>query len=182
MPKFALSARRKEDDDMGVEDHRSRAPKSVSFAVITVSDTRTDSDDLSGISIIELMERAGHKLIRKAIVKDEVAEIQRVLRELIEDSHIQVAIINGGTGVAKRDVTLEAIAHFEERPLPGFGEIFRALSYNEIGSAAMMSRATAFVSEGKIVFCVPGSEKAARLATEKLIVPEVGHLVWEANR
>jgi len=167
---------------MGVEDHRSKAPKSVSFAVITVSDTRTDADDLSGNSIIQLMEHAGHKSIRKAIVRDEVEAIQRVLRELLEDPRIQVVIINGGTGVARRDVTLEAVEHFEEKLLPGFGEIFRALSYDEIGSAAMMSRAAAFISEGKIVFCVPGSEKAARLATEKLIVPEAGHLVWEANR
>jgi len=167
---------------MGVEDHRSRAPKSVSFAVITVSDTRTDKDDASGSSITQLMERAGHKSIRKAIVKDDIAEIQRVLRESIEDPRIQTVIISGGTGVARRDVTLEAIAHFEEKPLPGFGELFRALSFHEIGGAAMMSRATAFVSEGKIVFCIPGSEKAVRLATEKLIVPEIGHLVWEANR
>ena len=177
-----MYARRKEDDDMGVEDHRSKAPKSIAFAVITVSDTRTDADDSSGDSIIQLMEREGHKSIRKAMVRDDVPEIQGALRELIEDARVQVVIINGGTGVARRDVTLEAIAHFEEKPLPGFGELFRALSFAEIGSAAMMSRATAFVSEGKVVFCVPGSEKAARLATEKLIVPEIGHLVWEANR
>jgi len=167
---------------MGVEDHRSRAPKTVCFAIITVSDTRTEDDDLSGKTIIQLMEHAGHMFGRKAIVKDDITEIQRVLRESIEDSRIQVVVINGGTGVARRDVTLEAVAHFEEKPLPGFGELFRALSFQEIGSAAMMSRATAFVSEGKVVFCIPGSEKAVRLATERLILPELGHLVWEANR
>ena len=167
---------------MGVDDHRSKAPKSVSFAVITVSDTRTEADDLSGKAITQLMERAGHNPVRKAIVRDDIPEIQRVLRESIEDSRIQAIIINGGTGVAKRDVTLEAVSHFEEKPLPGFGELFRTLSFQEIGSAAMMSRAAAFVSEGKIVFCLPGSEKAVRLATERLIAPELGHLVWEANR
>ena len=167
---------------MGVDDHRRKAPKSVSFAVITVSDTRTEADDLSGKAITQLMERAGHKPVRKAIVRDDIPEIQRALRESIEDSRVQAIIINGGTGVAKRDVTLEAVSHFEEKPLPGFGELFRTLSYQEIGSAAMMSRATAFVSEGKIVFCLPGSEKAVRLATERLIAPELGHLVWEANR
>ena len=167
---------------MGVDDHRSKAPKSVSFAVITVSDTRTEADDISGKAITQLMERAGHKPVRKAIVRDDIPEIQRALRESIEDSRIQAIIINGGTGVAKRDVTLEAVSHFEEKPLSGFGELFRTLSFQEIGSAAMMSRATAFVSEGKIVFCLPGSEKAVRLATERLIAPELGHLVWEANR
>jgi len=167
---------------MGVDDHRRKAPKSVSFAVITVSDTRTEADDLSGKAITQLMERAGHKPVRKAIVRDDIPEIQRALRESIEDSRVQAIIINGGTGVAKRDVTLEAVSHFEEKPLPGFGELFRTLSYQEIGSAAMMSRAAAFVSEGKIVFCLPGSEKAVRLATERLIAPELGHLVWEANR
>ena len=99
---------------MGVDDHRSKAPKSVSFAVITVSDTRTEADDLSGKAIAQLMERAGHKPVRKAIVRDDIPEIQRALRESIEDSRIQAIIINGGTGVAKRDVTLEAVSHFEE--------------------------------------------------------------------
>ena len=104
------------------------------------------------------------------------------MRDFIEDSSVQAIIVNGGTGVAKADVTLEAVAHFEEKQLPGFGELFRTLSHQEIGSAAMMSRASAFVSEGKPVFCIPGSEKAVRLAVTKLIEPELGHLVWEANR
>jgi molybdenum cofactor biosynthesis protein B len=180
--KFELSAKRREDDEMSVEDHRSKAPKSVSFAVMTVSDTRTEKDDISGKAIVQLMERAGHRYVRKSIVKDDIPEIQKALRESIEDPRTQAVVINGGTGVAPRDVTLEAVSHFEEKPLPGFGELFRALSFQEIGSAAMMSRATAFVSEGKVVFCLPGSEKAVRLATEKLIAPEIGHLVWEANR
>jgi len=167
---------------MGVDEHRSKAPKSVSFSVITVSDTRTEEDDLSGKAIVELLERSGHRQVRKVIVRDDLTEIQRALRESIEDSRTQAIIINGGTGVARRDVTLDAVSHFEEKNLPGFGELFRSLSYEEIGSAAMMSRATAFVSEGKIVFCLPGSEKAVRLAVDKLIAPELGHLVWEANR
>ena len=166
---------------MGVEDHRSKAPKSVSFAVMTVSDTRTEKDDLSGKAIIQLMERAGHKYVRRSIVKDDISEIQKALRESIEDPRIQTVVINGGTGVAQRDVTLEAVSHFEEKPLPGFGELFRALSFQEIGSAAMMSRATAFVSEGIVVFCLPGSEKAVKLATDRPIASEIGHLVLDAN-
>ena len=167
---------------MSVEDHKSKAPKSVNLAIITVSDTRTEADDSSGMAIADIMARAGHIIVRRAIVKDEVEEIQKALRELIEDTGIQAVVINGGTGIARRDVTLEAITPFQEKSIPGFGELFRTLSFNQVGSAAMMSRASAFVTEGKIVFCLPGSEKAVRLAVEKLIAPELGHMVWEAQR
>ena len=167
---------------MGVEGHENKAPKSVVFAVLTVSTTRIESDDHSGGVIIDLLSSAGHRLARKVIVKDNIEEIQRALREFIEDDSVQAVVVNGGTGVAKADVTLEAVAHFEEKQLPGFGELFRALSYQEIGSTAIMSQASAFVSEGKPVFCIPGSEKEVRLAVAKLIAPELGHLVWQANR
>ncbi|HEX7392670.1 MAG TPA: MogA/MoaB family molybdenum cofactor biosynthesis protein [Thermoplasmata archaeon] len=167
---------------MGVEDHRSKAPKSVRVAIITVSDTRTEADDSSGNAIVELLKGSGHQVLRRIIVKDDVQEIQKSIRELIEDEQVQAVITNGGTGVAKRDVTLEAIGPFQEKAVPGFGELFRALSYEEIGSAAFMSRAAAFITEGKVVFCLPGSEKAVRLAVSKLIAPEIGHVVWEAQR
>lgn len=167
---------------MGVEEHRSKAPKSVRVAIITVSDTRTEADDTSGRAISELLKDAGHQILRRIIVKDDLQQIQKALREFIEDEQVQAVVMNGGTGVARRDVTLEALATFQEKPLPGFGELFRALSYQEIGSAAFMSRATAFVTEGKVVFCLPGSEKAVRMAVSKLIAPELGHVVWEAQR
>ncbi|MCU0860201.1 MAG: molybdopterin-binding protein [Thermoplasmata archaeon] len=167
---------------MGVDEHRGKAPKSVEFAVLTVSDTRTEADDLSGKAIVELMSASGHRCVRKAIVRDEASEIQRSLREFIESPSVKAVIVNGGTGIARRDVTLEALEEYQEKSLPGFGELFRALSYEEIGSAAMMSRAAAFVSEGKPVFCLPGSRNAVELAVGKLIAPEIGHLVWEANR
>jgi len=167
---------------VGVDEHRGKAPKTVKFAVITVSDTRTEKEDLSGNAIIELMSRAGHQSLRRLIVRNDVQEIQKALRELVEDSEVQAVIMNGGTGVSKRDVSLEAVSHFIEKEIPGFGEIFRILSYQEIGSAAMMSRAAGFVTEGKVVFCLPGSEKAVRLATSKLIGPELGHIVWELRR
>jgi len=167
---------------MGVEDHRKMAPKTVRLAVITVSDTRTETDDLSGKAITDTMAKAGHKVLRRIIVKDEVQEIQKALRELIEDDAVQAVVMNGGTGIARRDVTLEAIEPFQEKSIPGFGELFRALSYDEVGSAAMISRAAAFVTEGKVVFCLPGSEKAVRLAVERLIAPELGHMVWETQR
>jgi molybdenum cofactor biosynthesis protein B len=167
---------------MSVEEHKSKAPKSVNLAIITVSDTRTEVDDLSGRAIADTLARAGHRIVRRTIVKDEIADIQKALRELIEDDGVQVVVMNGGTGISRRDVTLEAITPFQEKSIPGFGELFRALSYSQVGSAALMSRASAFVTEGKIVFCLPGSEKAVRLAVEKLIAPELGHMVWEAQR
>jgi len=167
---------------MSVEDHKSKAPKSVNLAIITVSDTRTEADDSSGMAIADIMARAGHIIVRRAIVKDEIEEIQKALRELIEDNGVQAVVMNGGTGIARRDVTSEAVTPFVEKSIPGFGELFRALSFNQVGSAAMMSRASAFVTERKIVFCLPGSEKAVRLAVEKLIAPELGHMVWEAQR
>ncbi len=167
---------------MGVEEHRSKAPKKVRLAIVTVSDTRTEKDDLSGMAIRSLAEGAGHVVAEKAIVKDDVKEIQRALRGMLEQPALDAVVINGGTGVSSRDVTLEAVDDFREKALPGFGELFRALSYEEIQSAAMMSRAEAFVTEGKIVFCLPGSEKAVRLAMTKLILPELGHIVWEIRR
>jgi len=167
---------------MSVEEHKSKAPKRVNLAIITVSDTRTEVDDLSGRAIADTMVKAGHSIVRRMIVKDEVEDIQKALRELIEDNGVQAVVMNGGTGISRRDVTLEAITPFQEKSIPGFGELFRALSYDEVGSAALMSRASAFVTEGKIVFCLPGSEKAVRLAVEKLIAPELGHMVWESQR
>jgi len=167
---------------MGVHDCAGEAPRSVSFSVITVSETATETHDLSGMAISNLLKSAGHCLVRRTIVRHDVAEIQKALRESIEDSRVQAIVINGGTGIAREDVTIEAVSHFEEKSLPGFGELFRSLSYAEIGGSAMMSRATAFASEGKVVFCLPGSEEAVRLAADKLIAPELGHLVLEASR
>jgi len=172
----------KEVSGMAADECRSRAPKSVRFSVITVSDTKRGKEDLSGMTISRILTRAGHKEVQRSIVRSDVSEIQKALRESVEDAGTQAVIITGGTGVGRKDVTLEAVSHFEEKQLPGFGELFRFLSNQEIGSAAMMSRATAFVSEGKVVFCLPGSEDAVKLATEKLIAPELGHIVFAANR
>lgn len=166
----------------GTDEHRGKAPKVVRAAIVTVSDTRTEADDASGRAIAELLAKEGHEILRKAIVPDDVQAIQSMLRELIEDPTVQAIVMNGGTGVSRRDVTLEAVSHFQEKSLPGFGELFRMLSYQDIGSAAMMSRAVAFVSERQVVFCLPGSERAVRLAISKIIAPELGHVVWEANR
>lgn len=167
---------------MGADEHRAKAAKSVVCAVITVSDTRTEESDTSGKTIIEILKSHGHQEKGYAIVKDDIPMIQGKLREFIEDKAIQAVILNGGTGITSRDRTIEAVRDFAEKELPGFGELFRSLSYEEIGAAAMMSRAIAFVCEKKIVFALPGSTAAVKLATEKLIAGELGHMVWEANR
>jgi len=167
---------------MGAEEHRAKAAKQVVCAVITVSDTRTKETDGSGAAIMESLKSHGHDVKRYSIVIDDVPMIQKALREAMEDKSVQAVILNGGTGVTSRDSTIEAIEDFKGKELPGFGELFRALSYQEIGAAAMLSRAVAFVSEGKIVFALPGSTAAVKLATEKLIASELGHIVSEATR
>jgi len=166
---------------MATDGNGGKASKSIGFGVVTVGDTRTEQNDTSGSAIIEIMEGAGHKFARRVIVRDEIDHIQTALRDMLENERVQAVIVNGGTGISRRDVTLEAALDFEEKALPGFGEIFRMLTFEEVSGAAMMSRATAFVTEGKVVFCLPGSEKLVRLATTRLIAPEVARMVWEAN-
>jgi molybdenum cofactor biosynthesis protein B len=167
---------------MGADEHRAMAAKSVVCAVITVSDTRTEESDTSGKTIMDTLRARGHDVKGYAIVKDDIPMIQGKLREFLEDKTVQAVILNGGTGITSRDSTIEAIEGFAEKEMPGFGELFRALSYEEIGAAAMMSRAIAFLCEKKIVFALPGSTAAVKLAVEKLIAGELGHMIWEANR
>jgi len=167
---------------MGAEEHRKVAMRNVTCAVITVSDTRTPADDESGKAIVKILQDHDHKVKGYVIVKDDVERIQKVLREAMEDKEVLAIVINGGTGVTSRDNTPEALRPFVEKELPGFGELFRHLSFEEIGAAAMLSRAFAFVSEGKVVFALPGSTQAVKLATEQLIAHELGHIISEANR
>jgi len=164
------------------ERHRQAAPRSVRCAVITVSDTRTAETDTSGALIRERLERAGHAVIGYAIVPDEREEIGRLVDEFVARPDCDAVLLNGGTGIARRDVTYEAIAERLEKCLDGFGELFRWLSYREIGAAAMLSRAIAGVYRGKIVIAMPGSTGAVRLAMDELIVPELAHLVFEARK
>lgn len=167
---------------MGHEEHKHNAPKSVKCGVITVSDTRTEAQDTSGQAIVELLTAAGHEPVYLGIVKDNPEHIHEKLEEVLSTDIIQAVVIDGGTGVGKKDITIEVVQQILDKVLHGFGELFRMLSYEEIGSAAIMSRALAGVAKGKIVFCVPGSEKAVRLAVKKLIAPELGHLVWEVSK
>jgi molybdenum cofactor biosynthesis protein B len=167
---------------MGHIEHKHKAPKKVRCAIITVSDTRSEDQDRSGKTIINLLSHADHEPVYLGVVRDELNEIRARLDEALGNKDVQAVIINGGTGVGKRDVTIEAIEPGLQKLLPGFGELFRMLSYEEIGSAAMMSRALAGVMKGKPVFCLPGSEKACRLAVEKLIAPELGHILLEVTK
>ena len=167
---------------MSTVSHRKEAPASVSVSVITVSDTRTMETDTSGRAIAGLLERAGHRVHGREVLKDEPAEVEASVRRAIVDANVDVVITTGGTGITSRDSTYEAIASLLEKRLEGFGELFRALSYQEIGSAAMLSRATAGVARGTAIFMLPGAENAVRLAMTKLILPELGHVIRELQR
>lgn len=163
---------------MPYADHQAKAQRTVTCAVITVSDTRTPDTDKSGQLIHTLLERDGHAVGDYRIIKDDPAGIVTLIRELADNSTCDVVLCTGGTGLAPRDTTFEAIDGLLEKRLPGFGELFRSLSYDEIGSGAMLSRATAGVFRGRILFSMPGSTGAVRLAMEKLILPELGHMAW----
>ena len=165
---------------MGHQDHKAAAPPKVSCIVLTVSDTRTPDTDASGQLIQRLLREHQHKVVAYKLVKDEPSQIREAIQDIPAGG--QVVILNGGTGLSKRDSTYEAVTGMLEKQIEGFGELFRALSYQEIGSAAMLSRATAGVYQGKVIFSLPGSEAAVYLAMEKLILPELGHLVYELNR
>jgi len=154
----------------------------VNCAVITVSDTRSLQTDRSGFLIKELLLNAGHSVVFYEILKDEPAQIQLQLETLGEQTELDAVIFNGGTGIAPRDTTYDALEKLLEKTLPGFGEVFRWLSYQEIGSRAIASRAVAGIYKKKLIFSIPGSSGAVKLALEKLILPELVHLVQEGRK
>lgn len=160
--------------------HRRDAIGVVPAAVITVSDTRSLETDTGGKLLEELLVDAGHRVVVRNVVRDEPAAIERATREALVREDVRAVLLTGGTGVAPRDVTPESVEPLLDRLVPGFGELFRMLSYEDIGSAALLSRALAGIAAGKIVFVLPGSRGAIRLALEKLILPEIGHLAAEA--
>ena len=164
------------------EQHRTYAPKSLGFASITVSDSRVDADDGSGSVLRELIVDAQHTLIHRHIVPDEIEEIRAMLSASLESQKVDVVVLTGGTGLAPRDVTVAAIEPLLDRPIEGFGELFRMLSYRKIGPAAMLSRALAGVAGKKAVFALPGSPAAVRMAMEELILPEAAHLIGQLRR
>jgi molybdenum cofactor biosynthesis protein B len=168
---------------MGVTEHKREAKARLYVKVITVSDTRTKETDKSGRLMIDLLKEQGHLILAYDIVKDDIGAIQDAVLEGTSEPKIDAVLLNGGTGIAARDVTIEAITPLFSKELPGFGEIFRMLSYTEdIGSAAMLSRAAAGVVNQKAVFATPGSTGAVRLAMTKLIIPELPHVLRELEK
>ena len=167
---------------MSVENHRATSPDRVSCFVLTVSDTRTLETETSGRAIAELLEAAGHVVVDRQLARDEPADVERLVRAEIAAGRARVIITTGGTGITSRDSTYEALTSLFDKRLDGFGELFRMLSYEEIGAAAMLTRATAGVAGRCAIFLLPGSEHAVRLAMQRLIVPELGHLVRELSR
>ena len=163
-------------------DHKSHAPASVACYVLTVSDSRTAETDGGGRAIRELLEADGHSVTGHAIVRDEPTQVAAVVRAQLADARTQVIVTTGGTGITSRDGTFEAIDALLEKRLDGFGELFRMLSFQEIGPAAMMSRATAGTVGRKAIFVLPGSPNAVRLAMTRLILPELGHVAQQLNR
>ena len=167
---------------MSTEEHRAAGPRQASVFVLTLSDTRDSATDTSGAAIRSALEAAGHTVAGYRILREDPERLEREIESVLVAPGYEVLIVSGGTGLAPRDLAYDAFSKLYERPLPGFGELFRSLSYAEIGSAAMLSRASAGVARGKLVFSVPGSRAAVRLALEKLIVPELGHLLGELRR
>lgn len=163
--------------------HHHKVDRKVNCFVVTISDTRDQSTDKSGDLIVEFLEDEGHKVIERKIVPDEAEQIREVVKEGSVHSEVDVLLMSGGTGIARRDVTIETIEPMFDKHITGFGELFRMLSYTEdIGARAIMSRATAGVVNNTAVFSMPGSSGAVKLAMEKLIIPELQHVVFELNK
>ncbi len=167
---------------MGYQEHKHKSPRSATCAVIIISGTRTEQNDESGKLITQALERNNHKVISFSILKNDAESILKKLDQLLEDESLQVIITSGGTGASHLDITIETITPILDKKLDGFGELFRFFTYQEIGTGSIMSRAMAGVVRGRVIICLPGSVEATRLAMERIILPEIGHLVREATR
>lgn len=168
---------------MGVEEHKHQAKVvgRIRYAQLTISDSREASEDGSGQLIQRLLNEAGHQLVEYLLLKNDFATIQEEVKRLLR-ADLELIVTTGGTGVGRKDLTIEALEPLMEKVLTGFGELFRVLSYAEVGSSAFLSRALLGTAEGKVVVCLPGSEGAVQLALTKLLIPELKHLVWVAGR
>ncbi|HEX5447547.1 MAG TPA: MogA/MoaB family molybdenum cofactor biosynthesis protein [Pirellulales bacterium] len=164
------------------DQHRATAPTAIRCAVLTVSDTRTLETDTGGQTLIDGLQAAGHAVVARDIIPDEPQRMRALVTAWCRRDDIDAILLTGGTGISSRDQTFETIAAMLSKPLPGYGELFRWLSYQEIGPAAMLSRAIGGIVGKTVVLTMPGSPAAVRLAVERLIAPELGHLVREARR
>jgi molybdenum cofactor biosynthesis protein B len=164
------------------QEHKAEAPRSVNCFIVTVSDSRTEETDASGRTIADLLTAGGHRIEGRTIVKDDVDLVRDTIVRQLANPGVQAIITTGGTGITSRDRTYEAVRALLQKRLDGFGELFRMLSYQQIGSAAIMSRACAGLSSGRVIVSLPGSEPAVRLAMERLVIPELPHLVQQAQK
>lgn len=165
-----------------VNEHRADAPKALNLAVMTVSDTRTMETDTSGALIVGLAEAAGHRIVERVIVPDEPVRMTPMLRDFAERPDLHAILVTGGTGISPRDQTFETVTALLSKPLPGFGELFRMLSYAEIGPACILSRAIGGLIGDAVILVMPGSRAAVELAMNRIILPELPHLVREARK
>jgi molybdenum cofactor biosynthesis protein B len=154
----------------------------ANFAIVIVSDTRDERTDESGKIAKKLLISEGHKISAFKIIRNNKNLIHSTVKEMLQDPKINVVLTSGGTGISRRDITVDTVSELLDKRIEGFGELFRRLSYEEVGEAVMISRAIAGTANNKLVFCLPGSKSAVRLALSKLILPGVGHILWEANR
>jgi molybdenum cofactor biosynthesis protein B len=168
---------------MGVEEHKEQAAElgPMECAVLSISDSRTEADDLSGKKMQKLLAAAGHRVAFYRLIKNDPVKLSSIMEELLA-GQVHLILTTGGTGLSQRDRTIETLTPLLEKVLPGFGEIFRWLSYQQIGSAALLSRALLGLVRGKVVVCLPGSPQAVELALRELIIPEIKHLIWEAKK
>ncbi len=167
---------------MSYHQHKKESPRSITCAVLTISDSRTEQDDESGSYIKQKLSENGHRVVDYSILKNDTGSIKKKINELLGQKGLQVIITSGGTGVSHRDITVETIYPILDKKLDGFGELFRSLSYQEIGTGSIMSRAVAGVAGGRVIICLPGSLGAVTLAVDRIILPEIGHMVREASR
>lgn len=165
-----------------VDEHRGYAPKRLRFAIFTASGSRTEAADQSGQVLVDLVTAARHPVVERRVVPDDVVAIRTAVEAVLNGPRADVVVVNGGTGFSPRDVTLEAVTPLLQRAIEGFGELFRMLSFEQVGAAAMLSRATAGVVDQSVVFVLPGSPQAVELAMRELILPEVGHLLGQVRR
>ena len=177
--KIDAKGRGTEDRDTGgsVREHREQAPERLGFGVVTASSSRSEEDDTSGDLVRQRVREAGHEVVESVLVPDHSVEIRWAVRGFLARGEVDVVVVTGGTGFSPRDVTVEAVYPLFEEEIVGFGELFRLLSWEQVGSAAMLSRATAGVARGRAIFLLPGSPKAVALAMDRLILPETAHLV-----
>jgi molybdenum cofactor biosynthesis protein B len=165
-----------------VAEHRAEAPKALNLAVLTVSDTRTRETDTSGALIVELAEGAGHRILEREIVPDEPNAMRPLFQRFAARAELHATLVTGGTGISPRDLTYETVSSLLSKPLPGYGELFRMLSYAEIGPACLLSRAVGGLMGRMVLLVMPGSRAAVQLAMTKIILPELPHLVREARK